>query len=281
MSDKIYFIADVFADQIQGGGELNNEEAIRLLRQRGLTVEKKIAVKVTEDFLKENKNSRFIIGNFMGLSEYCKRYLTENLKYTIYEHDHKYLITRDPSGYPNYTAPLDHIVNRDFYKNALGVFCQSKLHTEVLQRNLKIDNLHNLGGNLWSESIIDSLVSLNKKKKTNRYSIWFSENPIKNTEETLRYCKIKKIPYDLVGNLPYKQFLERLTDNSTFIFLPKTLETLCRVIVEARIAGMKVITNKNVGAASEDWFKLKGPDLAERMILKREEITDKIIEVLS
>ena len=281
MTDKIYFVADVFAEDIQGGGELNNEEAIDLLYKRGFSVEKKRTTEITRDFIEENKESKFIIGNFIGLSEECKKKFSERTSYLIYEHDHKYLLTRDPSGFQNYVAPKNQVINRDFYKKASGVLCQSKLHKEVAFRNLEIDNIHNLGGNLWSDEILDFLTDLEKKTKAEKYSIWSSTNPIKNTSEVLTYCSANKIPYDLVGNLPYKEFLSRLTDNSTFIFLPKTLETLCRVIVEARIAGMRIVTNKNVGATSEEWFQLKGLALADRMREKKIEIVDTIVRILS
>ena len=69
--------------------------------------------------------------------------------------------------------------------------------------------------------------------------------------------------------------------NKTFIFFPKTPETLSRVTVEARMMNMKTITNNKVGASQEPWFNLKGEELIGKMIGKREEITNTIIEVLS
>jgi|TARA_E500000331_G_scaffold288658_1_gene284167 hypothetical protein len=281
MTSKIVFVADFFADQVQGGGELNNEEVISLLKDRGHTLEKVLSQNVTKDFLLKNKESNFIVANFIGLSEECKRDLySKSYKYIIYEHDHKYLRTRDPSGFENHTAPKDQIINLPFYTNALGVMCQSKMHKEVVYKNLQIDNIHNLSGNLWGEDILDKLSTLNKKEKHNKYSIWDSYNPIKATSDTIRFCHSKSIPYELVGNLPYQDFLEKMSNNDTFIFLPKTLETLCRVIVEARMCGMKVVTNNQVGATSESWFSLKGDDLIEVMRKKREEIITKIEDVL-
>ena len=83
MTDKIYFVADVFAEDIQGGGELNNEEAINLLCKRGFSVEKKRTTEITRDFIEENKESKFIIGNFIGLSEECKKKFSERTSYLI------------------------------------------------------------------------------------------------------------------------------------------------------------------------------------------------------
>jgi hypothetical protein len=45
--------------------------------------------------------------------------------------------------------------------------------------------------------------------------------------------------------------------------------------------GMKVITNKLVGATQESWFELKGLDLIEKMRAKREEIPELVIGLMS
>ena len=36
--NKIIFIADFFADEVPGGGELNNQQLIEILRKRGVDV---------------------------------------------------------------------------------------------------------------------------------------------------------------------------------------------------------------------------------------------------
>ena len=87
--------------------------------------------------------------------------------------------------------------------------------------------------------------------------------------------------YELIPPLLYKDFLTRLGSNKTFVFFPKTPETLSRIVVEARMMGMKTITNHQVGATKEDWFKLKGVDLVNKMRSKREEIPSIILEILN
>ena len=81
--------------------------------------------------------------------------------------------------------------------------------------------------------------------------------------------------------MPYRLFIETITNNDTFIFLPQTLETLCRVAVECRMADMKVITNKKIGASSEEWFKLKGKDLIDYMAEKKHMICSLVEEKLN
>lgn len=272
---KIVFLADVYAEQHCGGGELSNQELISLLRKKEHEVLATHTSQVKVEFLeKVERDVKFIIANFLGLSEDVKKYLQENFEYVIYEHDHKYLTSRDPSVFSDYLAPESEVINKDFYASARAVFCQSKLHKEVATKNLKLDNIHSVGGNLWDDKTLHLLENLNKKNKKDKYSIWDSSNPIKNTALTVAYCIRKGLPYELVGNLSYNQFLNKITDNDKFIFLPQTLETLCRVAVECRMSGMTVITNSKIGAAKEDWFKLKGKDLIDYMANRKHEICE-------
>ena len=281
MNSDIIFVADVFVDQVIGGGELNNDELIKILRSQGCTVTEKKSYEITLGFLKSRLKSKFIISNFIFLPLEIKDFIEQKCDYLIYEHDHKYLTTRDPSVFENYQAPKKNIINLNFYKNAKAVLCQSKLHAEVVKKNLGFNNIVSVGGNLWSLDSLNFLREMNKKAKKDRYSIWKSENPIKNTSKTIMFCKHKNYDFDLVGNLPYRDFLNKITDNKNFVFFPETLETLCRVAVECRMAGMSVLTSDKIGAASEDWFSLKGDDLIDKMLEKREEIPSLVLEVLN
>ena len=108
-----------------------------------------------------------------------------------------------------------------------------------------------------------------------------SSNPIKNTTDAVTYCKIKKIDYELIPPQKYKEFLTSLSKNNTLVFFPKTAETLSRIVVEARMMGMKVITNKRLGAVSESWFSMKGEPLIDYMTEKRIEILNRVEEFIN
>ena len=84
----------------------------------------------------------------------------------------------------------------------------------------------------------------------------------------------------MVGSLPYDKFLAKIGQNDTFLFFPETMETLCRVVVEARMMNMRTITNGVLGATSEDWFSLKGKELVKFMREKRESIPKYILETI-
>ena len=266
------FVADIFLSKnFIGGGEINNEELISLLKQRGHKVQKVVSNHLTPQFINNSTDINFIIANFIGLGEESKNAL-QNKKYIIYEHDHKYLRNRNPADYPNYKAPDNEIINKDFYKNAIAVCCQSGFHAGIVKKNLSIDNIINLGGNLWPESAFEKMESIIGTEKQNKYSVL--ESPIwhKNTKETEEFCKYKNWNYELVSSKDYSTFLSKLGTNKKFIFLPKTPETLSRIAVEAKMMDVTVVTNNNVGATKEEWFSLPGKDLIDLMKSKRQEI---------
>jgi len=272
MKSNFIFAADIFLSKnFIGGGEINNEELITLLKHRDHTVHKLTTNELTPNIINNNSNINYIIANFIGLSEESKLAL-KGKKYIIYEHDHKYLKSRNPADYPDYKAPDSEIVNKDFYKNALAVCCQSNFHVDIVKKNLNIDNIINLGGNLWSEATFDKLESVLEMPKQNKYAVLDSNIWHKNTQETKQFCDHKNWDYQLVKSNDYFSFLEQLGKNQKFIFLPKTPETLSRVVVEARMMGATVVTNKNVGATKEEWFSLSGKELIDIMKHKRTQI---------
>ena len=271
---KIAFLADFFVeDGINGGGELNNEELIKLLINKGNDVKKYHTHNLTIDNLPDT-STNLIIGNFIGLPEQTKAYISKNYSYIIYEHDHKYLKTRDPSLFKNYKAPEDQIINREFYENAKSIICQSKLHMRVVERNLHLDNIVSVSGNLWSEDLLDYLekISTPQEDKDDVCSIMYSNIPNKNIEESILYCKVNDLKSEKIMPCSHKEFLTKLNNNKTLVFFPKTLETLSRIVVEARMLNCRIITNKKIGATSEDWFKLKGKKLIDEMRTRRNTI---------
>jgi hypothetical protein len=271
------FIADVFADEIAGGGELNNEEVIKILNQNGNLVHKLKSNQVTVNLLENYKNysAKFIIGNFIGLGEAEKLYLQNNCEYIIYEHDHKYVKSRNPAQYPNYKAPESEIVNYSFYKKAQVVICQSKLHKSIIERNINLNNVVSVGGNLWSDESLQIIEEMSKVNKSEYFAIMDSNNWHKNTQEAVEFCKKNNYPYTLISDPNYHNFLRQLGSHKVLVFLPKTPETLSRIAVEALMMNVNVATNMNLGAASEEWFNSKrGIELISLMKEKREFILD-------
>jgi len=274
MSKSVIFIADVFADEVLGGGELNNEELIGLLTKSGYTVSKMKSHVMTPSFIQSNPDSFYIVSNFIRLDQASRSALMETGRYVIYEHDHKYLASRNPATYSYFHAPAAELRNYFFYKNAQRVICQSNFHKEIIEKNLEIDTVLSVGGNLWSIETLEHLRQNAQKSKEDKCSIMNSPIPHKNTAKAAAYCNSNGLTFDLVADSNPIAFVDKLGKNKTFVFFPGTPETLSRIVVEARMMGMGVKTNALVGATSEDWFALKGIELIDVMTEKRSEINN-------
>lgn len=279
--NKIVYISDYLIEELIGGAELNDHELITLLRQEERDLEVIKSINLTERKILDNIDSFYIISNFTQINRELLNVIAHNVKYLIYEHDHKYLASRDPSIYQDYKAPRDQIINEYFYSNAIAILCQSKFQENILKLNLPNVNTINLSGNLWSLESLELLRSLNVQEKTNLCSIIDSKNWHKNTKGSIDYCINNNIFFELIKEQNYKDFLVALSKNRKFIFLPKTPETLSRIVVESRMLNISVITNNKVGATYEEWFALKGDQLIDFMISKRKEILSKVLEVVN
>jgi hypothetical protein len=275
--NDILFIADFFPDQVAGGGELNNQVLIEDLIHDGYKVccKKSHEVKAC-DIL---NSSNVIVANFINFHPQLRTLLRAK-PYVIYEHDHKYLSSRNPAFYRNYKAPKEKIINREFYSEARAVLCQSQFHANIAISNLELPNIKSLGGNLWSDSHLSLLEEVCSSSKKKIHAIMESSNWHKGTQEALMYCQTLGLEHALIKPQRPSEFLRDLGQYDTLVFFPKTPETLSRIVVEARMMGMSTKTTKNIGAIHEPWFRKKGLDLIEAMRYKRQEIKNIILSVL-
>ena len=280
MSKEVLYIADSMYPEHIGGGELNDYELCEALKSR-FKVKKYLSASLSTQELMDHEDSFLLISNFLGLKSDVYQEIVDNRKYAIYEHDHKYLKSRNPAFYPDYKAPKDDLINEKLYQNATAVFCQTKFHKSIIEKNTNLKNVISVGGNLWSEESLKLLQSMTLKEKEDKFSIMETSNWHKNTADAVKYCVAKEYQYDLIKPAPYSVFLQNLGNNKNFIFLPKTPETLSRIVVEARMCGMNVVVNKNVGAKYEQWFSLKGGELINFMRHKKTEIIKTVSEVIN
>jgi len=277
--NNIVFVSDFFLEQgVLGGAEKFNDALIKELLSKGYSVQKIIS----KNFKPQHISSDvfYIISNFMTLNEDCKQRLTQE-NYIIIEHDHKYLRTNDPSKFKNMIAPQMFVINQYFYEHAQAVYCQSRKHAETLQKNIFLENIINLGCNIWSDEDLSILEKFIDNEKTKENVVLYSSNKNKGTKQTSEFCSNKNISFEYIMPSDYETFISNLSKSKTLYFFPQWLESFNRVSVEARILGCKVVTNKLVGATSEPWFKeTKGRELLDFIKEQREVILSKFLTVL-
>lgn len=267
---KILFIADFFRDQLLGGGESNDNNLINFLIQKGCVVCKKNCNLVTTEDVQSYKN--IIVGNFISLSEDIKNALIKRKNYIIYEHDHKYISTRDPSKFVNFDIPKRNIVNKQFYENAQRVVVLSEVCKKILTSCIPKAKVHNIGCSLWAPDTLNFIRRLQGVKKKEHYGILKSSNPTKNFLKTKQMCISKGVvPIELESS-DYYEFLSLINSCSAFVFIPTVLETFSRVCAEAQMLNTEVRTVRSlIGFYSEDYCDLTGSALVDKISKKNDE----------
>ena len=264
---EIVFIADMFKEQLPGGGESNDFVLIQHLQSQGYVVNKVLCHNVDDNLISSHQT--FIIGNFIQLSEEYKHKLRKK-KYIIYEHDHKYLKSRDPSVYTNFIAPIHELVNEAFFKNAHAVVVLSNICEEIIKANLQLDNLYNIGCSLWTDEKLNYIKMLSDTEKSKEYAILRSPNPVKGFSQAIDFCSKNNIQFDIIEPCEAKSLLTKLAQYKVLVFFPQVLETFCRLATEAKMLNCKLLTKKKMlGFASEDCFKLQGKELINDITQRR------------
>lgn len=260
---KIIFVADFFEDQIIGGAEKNDANLINFFKNKNLLEQKINSQDVTVEFLKDKKDyCVFVVSNFSFLKTEPKRFLSDYCKYIIYEHDYKFCKSRNPIFYKDFLAPIEHLTNVNFYKNAVKVVTLSKLHYDIFEKNLKISNLENIKCSLFSEDSLDFLLNLVHKDKKNECGIIDYKNPLKNTNLCVAYAKKNNLNFSLFSDNDYYEFLNKMSNYKKLILMPGHPEPTPRVAVEAKILGIKIVANKNlIGVSHEEWWSLEKEEL--------------------
>lgn len=274
---KIIFVSDFFENNIRRGAEICNTALLFYLKDYNL--------ECIESHKLHNIDSTkfYIITNFINLPETTKDQLIKYKNYLIYEHDHKYIATRNPfllpTGQENPTGkvPNDYLINKEFYNNAKIVICQTDWHEKQLNKNLDCVTT-NIHGSFYLPEDLDLIESciIDPIKRIPKYSFFNDAefiiladgrtvgqgSNIKNKKASLQYCLDNKYPYIPIPRMNNKvNFWKTIAKYQHFIFFPDIPETCSRLLIEAKMLGVDVITNRNSGASHEDWFKLSGKEL--------------------
>lgn len=280
MSKKILLISDEQYSELQNGGaESNNHELIKILNK-----EHKCEFITTFEFNIRFKEfaeiDLFILSNFYFISEEAKQFLYSK-KYIITEHDYKFLQTRNPCYYENFLAPKSDIMHFELYKNAKFILTQSGLQKSIFDKNLELSNIINFSGNLWSEKTMDLIEALSRTPKNGKAAILGEDHyGIKGRDVSIQFCKKVHLKYELLPKVNHNTFLKNLSKYSTYVFFPRSPETLSRICIESRLMGLSVITTDYTAAVHEEFFNFEANKMTEYIKNKRTEIFNLINRTL-
>lgn len=278
---EITFISDSFIDDFIGGAALCDEELICCLRKKY-----KVNKIKSGDFnlinAMELKESFFILSNFFHLHPDLSYFIKRHCSYAIYAHDYKFVAHTNPNLYPEFLVKKEDLINLDLYYNCKGVICQSLFQEKIHKKNLKEGtNTLNISGNFWSDESLERLLDLSSSSKNDKTAIIDSPYPQKGVKESTDRCQQEGWEFDIISDSDNDKFLEKLSRYSRLVFLPSTPETLCRVVVEAKMMNIEVITNELIGASYEDWFKKEGQELIDHMYAFKDSAVLKIASLIN
>lgn len=281
MKKQVVFVSDFFKEDILGGAEINDDAVVQFFAKSDLLSTRKHSHEVTPQFISENADKLFFISNFVNLSTPAKACLYNLGNYVLYEHDYKFLKSRNPIHFPGFIAPAHEFTNVNFYKGAKKVICLSKMHMDIFDSNLKLKNLTNVHCSMFTDELLEYLVSLSDTKKNNKYAVINSNNPTKRMDLALSFCKQQNLPFEVIGSKDNKEFLKQMSQFEKLVVTSGHPEPTPRTVVEAKVMNCKIVGQKHlIGVASEYWFHLNGKELAEELKKIREKAFSSFLEYL-
>ena len=263
---QVIFVADLFADQHLGGAEINDNTLIQWLKDSGYYYDRMNSSLLTKDYILSNKDKIFIFGNFAQMNMHLAPYFALT-KYIVYEHDYKFLASRNPISYKNFIAPKNMTINHNFYENAKAVVCLSKMHREIFDKNIELNNIRHINCSLFDDDKIALLQSLYSESKPKGYAIMKTNNPTKKMPQAIAWCKSKGLEYDLISHKDNNEFLKIMSQYQNLVFMTGHPEPTPRIAVEAKLMGVNLIANKKlIGVANEYWWDWEPPKIAKELV---------------
>jgi hypothetical protein len=267
------FVADFFANDIQGGAELTTEALVKK-KPADKTVFKLHSNSLTSELVEKNTDKTFVLFNFVTCStEALESLISSGVSYSVVEYDYKYCKFRSEGLHIMQTKkPCDCVSNNEIkslivrlYNSAKNLFWMSEAQKEFFHK--KVPELSQVNEHVLSSCFDDETIkylnslykvfgnpAFNKKEKI---AILSKDNAtwIKGIDNTVAFLSVEGLEYEHLPKLPYNEFLKLLAQYKKFCFRPADKDTCPRIVIEAKALGLEVMMNKNVQHKDEAWFK--------------------------
>ena len=259
---KLIFVADLFADDYTGGAELTTEAILQQCKEKYI-VKKMHCKSLTEDFILQNKDAKFVICNFASLDDKIKIIFCKNCDYQIVEYDYKFCKYRSIEKHLeaegkkcNCAETKEGKVNKIFYGYAKKIWFMSEVQKNIFLEyvsTIKEEKCEMLSS-IFSDGDIRFMNSIKDNEKDNNYLILDSGSWIKDTKGCIEYAKKNKLNYQLIKGLSYNEMLIKMSTSKGLIFRPCGGDTCPRIVIEAMMLGCDLKLNEHVQHKNEDWF---------------------------
>lgn len=268
---RVVFVGDMFVEDYQGGAELTTEAIILKAPHKVFKVH---SGSLSIDMLKRYPDVYWVLANFTMCDVASLAYMIENnLKYSVLEYDYKYCMYRSEVMHLNQTkSPCDcplrphgNVVEK-LYSGAQHVFWMSEKQKDHFLSRIPAllfvdEGKHVVLSSVFSDSTIDKLLELREvhsktagKLPVKIWGVQGSNNWIKGSQETVKWCTENKKPVKILSGLQPEEFLKQLAMCDGLVFHPLDFDTCPRVVIEAKVMGLDLELNDNVQHKDEPWF---------------------------
>lgn len=279
-------ISDFFVEDLKGGAELTTES---ILKASPFSVYKfkpstMPDLSQQKEFVKANKDKIWVIGNFSSMQPQALDDLRkQGSKYFVIEYDYKYCAYRSPQLHMAQTGkPCDcntQPIGRwmaEFFRGARNVFYMSQAQRAWYHQRFPELPAGSIQSSTWEPEQLDRLYQFRSVPKNDKWAILGSTSWIKGTKQTIEYAQKMNLSFDVIGNMEYDAFIEKLAQYHGLLFMPLGFDTCPRIVVEASLMGLKTMTNSMVQHASEPWANLPPEELKEKLKTRPKDFWDKL-----
>ena len=270
---EVIFVADFFAEDLIGGAELTSEA---IIEKCPMTFFKLHSNSLTSNMVTKNKDKLWVLLNWKGIDlpvvyelvqKQCKVIFVEyDYKYCQFRSSHLHILQTKKACDCHATQYGKFVAN--IYQSAKHVFFMSQKQKEQYDILFSGINLNaTVLSSVWKENDFKLFRKLKEERVSNNtWAILKGGSWIKNQQATEAYANSKGLKYDLIGGLPYEEFLKELAKHEGLIFHPAGFDTCPRLVIEAKLMGLQLDLNDNVQHKDEYWFNKSIPEIEEYLI---------------
>jgi len=253
---NLALVADLAHTDLARGAELFDQAFLCRTSQQGRSVR----FIYSRQLQQVEPDTFYYLSNFIGLSREARLKLEEHGQFAIIEHDHKYAPNRNPAQFQYLLVPPERLQFMSLYQKARAVFTMSRKHQETVGKNIQRAAI-NLSGSLWLPEHLRALRTAHRLPKNGKFCMMKHADPAKGSAQAEAFLA-QAGPYTAIpeGLDPIELFT-RLGQHSCYVFLPLVPESLSRITVEARLAGLAVVAAPTVPAIFEPWYSLPTEEL--------------------
>jgi glycosyltransferase involved in cell wall biosynthesis len=270
MTNNIVFVADLFAEDYEGGAELTTAALIESSKMNVIKVK---SSEVTVETLQKYQHDFWVFGNFAGLNFNLIPAIVGNINYCILEYDYKFCNYRSIEKHLAATGREcdchDQLIGKyvsAFFYGADHLFWMSEQQRDRYHSRFSSlrDRPQTVLSSVFSQDFFN-VVTLLKSGNSDRqgWIVLGSDSWIKGREQAIKWCKENNKSYEIVWDIPYHDLLSKLASAEGFVYLPLGGDTCPRMVIEAKLLGCEVIVNGNVQHSTENWWQRSPDDVCD------------------